>query len=108
MSVINRAKLLALVDYDEVFLRKIIGEYLDETSKKIMALNMAFFKRDSKAIQLLADSIRDSSENMTASEMQQAAAQLENAVKLGDYILGAYYIHKIETGLDEIKEAIYS
>jgi HPt (histidine-containing phosphotransfer) domain-containing protein len=106
MPTFNKAKLLELVNNDEEFLKEIIHDYLEEMSQKIMALNLAFFKKDLNKIQNIANTLIGSSENMTANELRQAARQLEYAAKIGDLILGAYYLNKIENLLDQIKEAL--
>ena len=104
MSVFNRTKLLTLVNNDEVFLQELINDYLEDTSKKITALNEAIEEKDTHTTKFIAHSLNGTSGIMTAIELQQAARQLENAAKIGDFILGAYYLNKIEIELDKIKE----
>ena len=105
MSAFNKNKLLSLVNNDEEFLNELIHDYLEDISQKLTALNKAFFKKDIHKIQNIARSLLGSSENMTTNELLTAAKQLEYAAKIGDLILGAYYLNKIENLLDEIKEA---
>lgn len=103
MSAFNKNKLLSLVNNDEEFLNEIINDYLEDISQKVTSLNTAFFKKDINEIQNIAGSLLGSSENMAANELKLAAKQLEYAAKIGDLILGAYYLNKIENILDEIK-----
>lgn len=106
MAGIDKIKLLGLVNNDEEFLNEIIHDYLEDISQKVIELNIAFFKKDIHKIQNIASSLIGSSENMTANELRQAAKQLEYAAKIGDLILGAYYLNKIENVLNQIKEAL--
>lgn len=104
MIALDKTKLLALVNNDEDFLKEIIRDYLEDISQKVMELNLAFFNKDVNKIQKIASNLISSSENMTASELRQAAKQLKYAAKIGDLILGAYYLNKIENILSEINE----
>jgi len=106
MSVYNHKKMLVLTGNDEAFISELIGDYIEEASFKIEALRQAVSERDTASAAFISHSLKGISGSVTAGDVQQAALQLESAVKSVDFRSAATCLESIKKEFEKFKKAL--
>ncbi len=101
LAVLDRAIALSRVGGDSELLQEMAQLFLEECPSQMEAIREAVQKRDPRAIERSAHSLKGSVGNFGATAAQEAAATLETLGRAGD-------LQSVESALSSLESAIRS
>jgi len=105
-NIFDKAGLFDRLMGDEKMANEILGEFLKDVPRKLIALKEALENGDAPLVQLHAHTIKGASANMGGEALSETAFEIEKAGKAGDLETVKACMPRLEAQLDRLKEAI--
>jgi len=106
---INIEDALRSLNIDKDIFKGILIKFLESNKDTINKIRSAFEGKDWESLMQLAHSLKGSSANIGANELQEAAYELEKASRDGDVKPPALFlIEKVEAALKQVQESLQS
>jgi CheY-like chemotaxis protein/HPt (histidine-containing phosphotransfer) domain-containing protein len=106
VEVLDEALLLSRVDSDAQLLRDLVDLFLEECPRLVDEIRVALDKKDAKAVQRGAHSLKGSSSNLAAKMASEAAFKLERLARAGDLADAEGVLQELECQLAGLKPAL--
>jgi HPt (histidine-containing phosphotransfer) domain-containing protein len=103
-DIFYKAGFLDRIMGDEELANEILGEFLEDVSRKFTALKEALDKGDAPLVQRHAHTLKGASANIGAVALQKVAQQIEAAGESRDMDKAGSLIPKIEEQLEMLKK----
>jgi signal transduction histidine kinase/DNA-binding response OmpR family regulator len=106
VEVLDEALLVSHVDSDPQLLRDIVDLFLEECPRLMDEIRVALDRKDAKAVQRGAHSLRGSTSNLAAQMASEAALKLERLAHAGDLVNAESVLKELEFQLERLKPAL--
>ena len=106
VEVLDEALLVSHVDSDPQLLRDIVDLFLGECPRLMDEIRVALDRKDAKAVQRGAHSLRGSTGNLAAQMASEAALKLERLAQAGDLVNAEGLLQELEFQLERLKPGL--
>lgn len=103
-KVFDRDNLLERLGGDEDFFDELISLFLEETSTLICSLEDGIKKKDNELVHRMAHTIKGSSANVCANNLQEAGLKLEMAANNGEFNKAPKMLKTIKNEFEKLKK----
>jgi HPt (histidine-containing phosphotransfer) domain-containing protein len=105
-EVLDEALLASRVDNDPQLLRDLVDLFLEECPRLVDEIRVALDRKDAKALQRGAHSLKGSTSNLAAKMASEAALKLETLAQAGDLVHAESVLQELECQLLRLKPAL--
>jgi HPt (histidine-containing phosphotransfer) domain-containing protein len=106
VEVLDEALLMSRVDNDPQLLRDLVDLFLEECPRLVGEIRVALDRKDAKALQRGAHSLKGSTSNLAAKMASEAALKLERLAQAGDLEHAESVLQELECQLVRLKPAL--
>jgi PAS domain S-box-containing protein len=106
VEVLNEALLVSRVDNDPQLLRDLVDLFLEEYPRLVDEIRVALERKDAKALQRGAHSLKGSTSNLAAKMASETAFKLERLAQAGDLMHAESVLQELESQLGRLKPAL--
>jgi two-component system, sensor histidine kinase and response regulator len=106
VEVLDEALLMSYVDSDPQLLRDLVDLFLEGCPRHVDEIRVALDKKDGKAVEMGAHSLRGSTGNLAAKMASEAARKLERLAHAGDLVHAESALQELECQLLRLKPAL--
>jgi CheY-like chemotaxis protein len=106
VEVLDEALLVSRVDNDLQLLRDLVDLFLEECPRLVDEIRVALERKDAKALQRGAHSLKGSTGNLAAKMASEAALKLERLAQAGDLVHAESALQELEGQLVRLKPAL--
>jgi HPt (histidine-containing phosphotransfer) domain-containing protein len=105
-EVLDEAQLMSRVDNDPQLLRDLVDLFLAEYPRLLDEIRVAFDKKDARAVERGAHSLRGSAGNLAAKLAAEAALKLERLAQAEDWVYAEQGLTELESQLERLRPAL--
>jgi PAS domain S-box-containing protein len=105
-EVLDEALLVSRVDRDPQLLRDLVDLFLEECPRLVDEIRLALDRKDAKAVERGAHSLKGSTNNLAAKMASEAALKLEGLAHAGDLVHAESALQELEGQLLRLKPAL--
>jgi CheY-like chemotaxis protein len=106
VEVLDEALLVSRVDSDPQLLRDLVDLFLEECPRLVDEIRVALGRKDARAVQRDAHSLKGSTSNLAAKMASEAALKLERLAQAGDLVHAEGALRELESQLVRLKPAL--
>jgi len=106
VEVLDEALFVSHVDNDPQLLRDLVDLFVEECPRLVEEIRVALERKDAKAVQRGAHSLRGSTRNLAAQMASEAALKLERLAQAGDLLHAESVLEELEFQLERLKPAL--
>ena len=105
-EVLDDALLLSRVDRDPQLLRDLVDLFLEECPRLVDEIRVALQRKDAKAVERGAHSLKGCTSNLAAKMASEAALKLERLARAGELVRAESVLPELECQLVRLKPAL--
>jgi HPt (histidine-containing phosphotransfer) domain-containing protein len=105
-EVLDEAQLMSCVDNDPQLLRDLVDRFLAEYPRLLDGIRVAVDKKDARAAERGAHSLRGSAGNLSAKLVAEAALRLERLAQAEDWVYAEHVLRELESQLERLRPAL--
>jgi PAS domain S-box-containing protein len=106
VEVLDEALLVSRVDSDPQLLRDLVDLFLEECPRLVDEIRVALDRKDAKAVERGAHSLKGCTSNLAAKMASEAALKLERLAHAGDLVRAESVLQELECQLVRLKPAL--
>jgi PAS domain S-box-containing protein len=106
VEVLDEALLVSRVDRDPQLLRDLVDLFLEECPRLVNEIRVALDRKDAKAVERGAHSLKGCTSNLAAKMASEAALKLERLAHAGDLVTAESALPELEGQLVRLKPAL--
>ena len=106
VEVLDEALLMSRVDSDPQLLRDLVDLFLEDCPRLVDEIRVALDRKEAKAVERGAHSLRGSTGNLAAKMASEAALKLERLTHAGDLVNAESALQELECQLERLKPAL--
>jgi HPt (histidine-containing phosphotransfer) domain-containing protein len=106
VEVLDEALLVSRVDSDPQLLRDLVDLFLEECPRLVDEIRVALDRKDAKAVERGAHSLKGCTSNLAAKMASEAALKLERLAHAGDLLHAESVLQELECQLLRLKPAL--
>jgi len=106
VEVLNEALLVSRVDSDPQLLRDLVDLFLEECPRLVDEIRVALDRKDAKAVERGAHSLKGCTSNLAAKMASEAALKVERLAHAGDLVRAESVLPELECQLVRLKPAL--
>jgi two-component system, sensor histidine kinase and response regulator len=103
VGVLDEALLMSRVDNDPQLLRDLVGLFLEDCTHLVDEIRVALDRKDSKAVERGAHSLKGCTNNLAAQMASEAALKLEKLAHAGDLVDAESVLQELKCQLERLK-----
>ena len=106
VEILDEALLVSRVDNDPQLLRDLVDLFLEECPRLVDEIRVALDRKDAKAVERGAHSLKGCTSNLAAQMASEAALKLERLARAGDWVDAESVLKELECQLERLKPAL--
>ena len=106
VEILDEALLVSRVDNDPQLLRDLVDLFLEECPRLVDEIRVALDRKDAKAVERGAHSLKGCTSNLAAQMASEAAFKLERLARAGDLVDAESVLKELECQLERLKPAL--
>jgi HPt (histidine-containing phosphotransfer) domain-containing protein len=106
VEILDEALLVSRVDNDPQLLRDLVDLFLEECPRLVDEIRVALDRKDAKAVERGAHSLKGCTSNLAAQMASEAALKLERLAHAGDLMHAESVLQELECQLERLKPAL--
>jgi CheY-like chemotaxis protein len=106
VEVLDEALFVSRVDGDPQLLRDLVDLFLEECPRLVGEIRVALERKDAKAVQRGAHSLKGCTSNLAAKMASEAALKLERLAQAGDLVHAESVLQELECQLERLEPAL--
>jgi PAS domain S-box-containing protein len=106
VGVLDEALLMSRVDNDPQLLRDLVDLFMEDCPRTVDEIRAALDRKDAKAIERGAHSLKGCTGNLAAQMASEAAFNLERLARAGDLVDAESVLQELECQLERLKPAL--
>jgi CheY-like chemotaxis protein/HPt (histidine-containing phosphotransfer) domain-containing protein len=105
-NIFDKTELMDRLMGDEALANEILGDFLEDVPRNVIALKDALDNGDARSVQLRAHTIKGQSANVGGEALRKTAFEIEKAGEAGDLETVKRQMTELEAQFDRLKEAM--